>query len=148
MKKALKSVSVLFIIAAMLTTGAFAAAPVEPDQPQSSKYISETSTVAGALGGGRVRFSFTITATDTMKDVGASQVDIYEVGNPTPVKTCRHTSSAYDYIMGHDAFSHSAGITYYGETGHQYYANVTFYAGHYGVAGGIQVMGTAIVTAV
>lgn len=149
MKKVLKSVSVCFIIAAMLTAGAFAAVPAEPDRPQASKYISGTSTAAAAMGGGKVRFEFSITATGSMQDVGATYVDIYEVGNTSnPVKTCYFKSSAYDYIMGHNTGTHTAGVTYYGEIGKQYYANVTFYAGQYGVAGGIYVMDTVIVTAV
>lgn len=149
MKKVLKSVSVLFIIAAMLTGGALAAAPAEPDQPQASQYISQTSTAAGALGSGKVRFSFSITATRPMQDVGATLVEVFEVGNDSsPVLSCRHTSSAYDYIMGHNTVSHTAGVTYYGQAGKQYYARVKFFAGTYGVAGGIVNMGTAIVTAV
>lgn len=149
MKKVLKSVSVLFIIAALLTGGALAAAPAEPDHPQESQYISQTSTAAGALGGGKVRFSFTITAKRPMNDVGATLVEVFEVGNDSsPVLSCRHTSSAYDYIMGHNKGAHSAGVTYYGETGKQYYAKIQFFAGTYGVAGGIHTMGTAIVTAV
>lgn len=149
MKKVLKSLSICLIIAAMLTGAALAAAPAEPDRPQASKYISGTSTAVKALGDGKVRFSFSITATDAMKDVGASYVDIYEVGNDSsPVKTCYFKSSAYDYIMGHNTCSHSAGVTYFGEKGHEYYANVTFYAGQYGVAGDLHIMGTAIVKAV
>lgn len=148
MKKVLKSVSICFVIAAMLTAGALAAAPAQPDRPQASEFISETSTAGGALGGGKVRFNFYIVATRPMKDVGALKVNIYEVGNSTPVLSCSYTSSAYDYIMGHDKSAHSAGVTYYGETGHQYYANVEFYAGEIGVAGDIYTMGSAIITAV
>lgn len=147
MKKVLKSLSICFIIATMLT-GALAAAPALPDQPQASKYIAQTSTVAGALGDGKVRFSFSITATGAMKDVGASQVDIYEVGVSGPIWSKHFTNSAYDYFMGHNTSAHTAGVTYYGQTGHQYYASIRFYAGTYGVAGGVQVMGTAVVTAV
>lgn len=149
MKKILKSVSICLIIAAILTGGAFAAAPVEPDHPQASEYISGTSTAAGALGNGKVRFTFSITATRPMKDVGATQVDVFEVGNDSnPVLSCHHTSSAYDYIMGHNTGKHVAGVTYYGQAGKQYYAKVRFFAGEYGVAGDVYTMGTAIVTAV
>lgn len=148
MKKVLKSVSICFIIAAMLTAGAFAAVPVGPDQPQASKYISGTSTVGGALGNGQVRFSFSITATGRMKDVGALKVNIYEVGVTKPVWSHYYTDSGYGYMMGHNTASHTFGVTYSGQSGHQYYANVQFYAGENGVAGGTYTMGSAIITAV
>lgn len=148
MKKVLKSISICLIIAAMLTGAALAAAPAEPDRPQASEYIAQTSTAAKALGSGKVRFEFSITATDAMKDVGASQVDIYEVGVSGPIWSKRYTNSAYDYFMGHNTSKHSAGVTYFGEKGHEYYANVTFYAGQYGVAGDLHIMGTAIIKAV
>ena len=148
MKKVLKSVSSFAIIAAILTSAALAAAPAEPDGPQASKYISGTTTAAGALGGGKVRFSFSITATGGMQDVGADWVEVYEVGDDIhPVKVYDHRSSAYDYIMGHNASTHTAGVTYFGEKGHQYYAKVSFFAGTYGVAGGVDYLGSAIVTA-
>ena len=149
MKKVLKSLSICFIIAAMLTAGAFAASPVGPDQPQASKYISGTSTVGGALGNGKVRFTFDITATKPMKDVGALQVNIYEVGVTAPVWSHYYTDPGYSYMMGHNTVSHTFGVTYDKcQSGHQYYAKVQFYAGENGVAGGTYTMGSAIVTAV
>lgn len=148
MKKVLKSVSICFIITAMLTAGAFAAAPIDPVQPQASKYISETSTAGGALGSGKVRFDFTITATDIMKDVGALRVNIYEVGVTAPVWSHHYTDPGYGYMMGHNTSSHVFGVTYSGQSGHQYYAKVQFFAGEHGVAGGICNMGSAIITAV
>ena len=148
MKKVLKSVSICFIIAAMLTAGAFAAVPVDPDQPQASKYISETSTVGGALGNGKVRFDFSITATKPMKDVGALQVNIYEVGVTKPVWSHYYTNSGYGYMMGHNTGVHTFGVTYNGQSQHRYYANVQFYAGENGVAGDVHTMSTIIITAV
>ena len=148
MKKVLKSVSICFIIAAMLTVGAFAAVPVDPDQPQASKYISETWTVGGALGNGQVRFDFSITATGRMKDVGALQVNIYEVGVTKPVWSHYYTDFGCGYMMGHNTSAHTFGVTYDGQPQHRYYANVQFYAGANGVAGGTHTMSTIIITAV
>lgn len=147
MKKVLKSVSMCFIIAAMLTAGAFAAAPVEPMQPQASEYIFKTTTAIGALGGGKIEVDFSITATGKMKDVGALQVDIYEVGVKDPVWSHYYTNPGYGYFMGHNTSSHTEAVLYYGEKGHQYYGSVRFYAGENGVAGDVHVMGTAVITA-
>lgn len=149
MKKALKSVSICFIIAAMLTAGAFAAVPSDPVQPQASEYISETTTAIGALGGGKIEVDFSITATGKMKDVGALQVDIYEVGDDDDDLVWSHyyTNPGYGYFMGHNTSSHTESVLYYGEKGHRYYGYVTFYAGEDGVAGDVHGMPTVIITA-
>lgn len=146
MKKVLKSVSICFIIAAMLTAGAFAAVPVGPDQPQASEYISQTTTAIVALGGGKIEVDFDITATDIMKDVGALQVDIYEVGTGS-VWSHHYEDLGYGYLMGHNTGSYSRSVTYDGTSGHEYYANVQFFAGEHGVAGDIYNMVTVIITA-
>ena len=147
MKKVLKSVSIYFIIAAMLTAGAFAAGPVDPIEPQASKYIAKTTTGVVALSGGKLEFAFDITATDIMKDVGALEVYIYEVGVSDPVWYHYYKDPGCGYMMGHNTSSHTFDVTYTGTPGHKYYANVTFYAGEHGVAGDLHIMGTAIVTA-
>ena len=147
MKKVLKSVSICFIIAAMLTAGTFALAPVKPDQPQASEYISGTTTAVVALGGGKIEVDFDITATDIMKDVGALEVKIYEVGVEGPVWSHHYTDPGYGYLMGHNTGSHTEAVLYYGESGHTYYANVKFFAGERGREGDIYGMGTSYVTA-
>ena len=147
MKKVLKSVSICFIIAAMLTAGAFAEAPVKLMQPQASEYIAQTTTAVVALGGGKIEVDFDITATDEMKDVGALEVKIYEVGVEGPVWSHHYTDPGYGYLMGHNTGSHSEAVLYYGTAGHTYYAIVKFFAGAHGEAGDIHVMDTVYVTA-
>ena len=149
MKKFLKSVSICFVIAAMLTAGAFAAVPSDPDKPQASKYISGTTTAARAMGNGQVRFTFDITATKPMKDVGALQVDIYEVGSEEDICVESHyyTWSGDEHLMGHNTASYMSSVTYNGVKNHKYYASVRFYAGEHGVAGDVHLQGTAVVTA-
>lgn len=147
MKKVLKSVSICYIIAAMLTAGAFAAAPADPIQPQASKYIFQTTTAVVALSGGELEFDLDIAATGKMKDVGVLQINIYEVGVSDPVASHYYTDPGYEDMMGHNTISHTAEVFYTGKPGRQYYASVRFYAGENGVAGGVHVMGTAIVTA-
>lgn len=147
MKKVLKPISACFVILAMLTMAALAAVPSDPIQPQASEYIFKTTTAIGALGGGKIEVDFSITATDEMKDVGALQVDIYEVGVSEPVWSHHYTDPGYGYLMGHNTGSHTEAVLYYGTSGHTYYANVTFYAGEHGEAGDLHIMGTSYVTA-
>lgn len=147
MKKVLKSVSICFIIAAMLTAGVFAAVPVGPDQPQASKYISETTTAIGALDSETIEVDFDITATKPMKDVGALEVQIYEVGVSKPVWSHHYEDLGYGYLMGHNTSSYSRSVTYdKAKSKHQYYANVTFYAGEHGKAGDLYIMDTVVIT--
>lgn len=147
MKKVLKSVSICFIVAAMLTGGAFALAPAKPDRPQASEYILETTTGIIYLGGGKISVDYDITATRKMNDVGALRVDIYEVGVTKPVWSHHYEDLGYGYLMGHDTGSYSRSVTYdKAESGRTYYAYVTFYAGEHGVAGDIYVMDTVYVT--
>lgn len=150
MKKVLKSVSICFIIAAMLTAGAFAAVPAEPDRPQASKYIAKTTTAIVALGSGKIGIDLAITATKPFKDVGALQVDIYEVGREKDTRVASHyyTDKGYEYIMDHNTASHLASVTHNGTAGNKYYGKIKFYAGEDGVAGDIYTMTTIIVTAV
>ena len=146
MKKVLKTVSICFIVAAMLTAGAFAAAPVKPDQPQASEYILHTSTAIVALGGGKIEIDYDITATDEMKDVGALQVDIYEVGTGI-VWSHHYEDLGYGYLMGHNTGSYSRSVTYdKAKSKCTYYAIMKFFAGEHGVAGDIHVMDTVYVT--
>lgn len=147
MKKVLKSISTCFVILAMLTTAAFAAAPSDPIQPQASEFIFKTTTAVVALDNGYIEFDFTITATRRMKDVGALQVDIYKVGTSKPVWSHYYTDDGYGYFMGHDRTSYTFDVTYHGNIGSKYYANVQFFAGEDGVAGDIYPMGSAVVTA-
>lgn len=147
MKKVLKSVSICFIVAAMLTAGAFALAPVKPDRPQASEYIAKTTTGIIDLGGGKISVDYDIVATDEMKDVGALEVKIYEVGVSKPVWSHHYTDLGYGYLMGHNTGSYSRSITYdKARSEHTYYAYVTFYAGEDGVAGDIYVMDTVYLT--
>lgn len=146
MKKVLKSISICFIVAAMLTGGTFALAPVKPDQPQASEYIFKTTTGIVALGGGKIEIDYDITATDEMKDVGALQVDIYEVGTGS-VWSHHYKDLGYGYLMGHNTSSYTKSVTYDGKPGCKYYANVTFYAGEHGKAGDLYIMDTVVITA-
>lgn len=147
MKKIFKLVSMCFIIAAMLTTAALAAAPNDPIEPQASKYISGTTVAIGAMGNGKIKVTFSITATGTMKEVGAHWVKIYNEDTGECVESYYYKDDDYKYMMAYNTGSHTASVTYNGESGQRYGAKVTFYAGESGVAGGTRTVGSAIITA-
>ena len=135
MKKAIRSFCICFIIIAMISTTAFAAAPLEPDSPQKNSYIFKTTVGIAALGGGEIEVDFSVTAMGKMTDVGATHVQIFNE-NGKCVKIYTHTDPGYSYMMGHNKYSHTASVFYQGVSGQRYYAIVTFYAGDLNGAGG------------
>lgn len=135
MKKFIKSFSICFIIIAMISTAAFAAAPGEPDGPQKNSYILKTTVGIAPLGNGKIEVDFSVTATSKWPDVGATHVQIYNSSGKC-VKTYACTDSGYGYMIGHNTIKHTESVTYQGSSGQQYYAIVTFFAGTLGGAGG------------
>ena len=135
MKKTIKSFSICLIIISMISTTAFAAAPVEPDSPQKNSYILKTTVGIAALGDGEIEIDFAVTAMGKMTDVGGMKVTVYTDKGQT-VATYRYTDPGYEYMMGHDRFTQTASVFYQGVSGQRYYAIVTFYAGDLNGAGG------------
>ena len=147
MKKTLKSFSICLLIIAMISTTTFAAAPNEPADPQANSYILETTVGIAALGNGKIEVDFSVTGTGKpMHDIGATRVTIYNESGKS-VAIYRYTDSGYAYMIGHNKFSHTAGVTYQGVSGQRYYAIVSFYAGQMGVAGGGDSLISNIITA-
>ena len=147
MKKILKSFVICFIIIAMVSATAYAAAPSDTVDPQANSYIWSTTVGIIALGGGKIEVDFSVTGTGKpMPDIGATHVQIFSE-NGKCVKIYRYTDPGYDYMIGHNKFSHTAGVTYQGVSGQRYYAIVTFFAGTLGGSGGGDSLGSAIITA-
>ena len=137
MKKTLQLFSLcLIIIIAVISTTAFAAAPGDSADPQANSYIWKTTVGIVPLGSGKIEVDFSVTGTaKPMPDIGATHVDIYNATGKC-VKTYVYTAPGYEYMIGHNKFSHTASVTYQGVSGQRYYAIVSFYAGEMGVAGG------------
>ena len=146
MKKFLKSFSICLIIITVICTTAFAAAPNDPVDPQSNSYIWTTTVGIVPLGGGKIEIDFSVTATGKMTDLGATRVTIYKEGG-TIVATHIYTDPGYGYMIGHNKSTHTASVTYQGDSGHRYYAIVTFFAGTLGGSGGGHAMTTNIIKA-
>ena len=146
MKKFIKSFSICLIIIAMMSTTAFAAAPNDPAEPQSNRYIWTTTVGIVPLGNGKIEVDFSVTATGKMIDVGATHVQIFDASGKC-VKIFSSTDPNYSYIMGHNDFTHTAGVTYQGVPGQRYYAIVTFFAGTIGGGGGGASLESALIKA-
>lgn len=106
---------------------AFCLSPMAVATTLSSDYISRRYVIATAIGGGKVNFSFSITGTDKMKEIGATKIEVKNSSGLT-VKTFRSTDHDYLFIMGTNKGTHSGTVTYQGVQGNQYYAIVHFKA--------------------
>lgn len=146
MKKFIKTFSLCLIIIAVISTTAFAAAPDDPVDPQSNSYIWTTTVGIVPLGSGKIEVDFSLTAMGKMTDLGATRVTIYDESGKS-VKIYRYTDPGYDYMIGHNKYSHTATVTYQGVSGQSYYAIVSFYAGNLNGAGGGHSMESALIRA-
>lgn len=139
-KKILTCVSVCLLAAALLSTAVFASM-------DASKYIWATNVSVVEKAGGVIEVDCTVTATNAYPDVGIEYIDFYEYGKTKPLASYYFKDDDWKELMGHNTSSYTAAITYNCTPGVQYYADVGFYAGTYGVAGGAYSMRSAIATA-
>ena len=139
-KRILPFISVCFLVAALLNTGAFASV-------DASKYILITNVTIVEKTGGLIEVDCTVTATGIYSDVGVEYIDFYEMGNSKPIASYYFKDPGWSKLMGHGTSSHTVAVTYTCTPGVQYYADVGFYAGAYGVAGHGYSMTSAIATA-
>lgn len=136
MKKLLRSLSIYFIIIAMIGTAASAAVPGDLAAPQSNSYILKTTVGIVCLGGGKLEVDFSVTTNgQKWPDVGAFFVDIC-TEDGTIVKSFVYTDPGCEDMMGHNVRTHTSSVFYQGEIGEYYYAMVHFYAGTIGGSGG------------
>lgn len=146
MKKFLKSCSICFIVIAMISTTAFAAAPDNPADPQANSYIWKTTVAIVALGNGVIEVDCGVTGTGRMEKIGIASIDFYQEGVKTPLESHFYTEPGYEYLMGYNKSNHVIDITFQCVPGERYYAIVGFHAGKGNGAGGVE-MGSAIITA-
>ena len=95
----------------------------------SSDYFWVTDVVGQAVGNGKVTFEFDINATHTMKELGASQIMIYEQqsgGTYKNVKTYTRNDTS-GLIQTNTAASYGR-VAYPGVSGRKYYAMFALYA--------------------
>lgn len=133
----MKKRSIRIIAFVMLFVVAFPiqvfAAPPAVSEPQANAYIHSCSAHASNKGNGKIVVSFTITGTNTMTDIGAKYIYIYDTMYTNPVATYSYRS--YPSMMGHNRVGWGSSITHYGTAGHTYYALVAFYGARNGGSG-------------
>ena len=131
MKRIYRIIAFVLVIMTSLSTVAFAAVPPPTDDIQSSRYILSKNAAIGAMGGGTIRITYSVTAYYSIDELGACQINLYKSTGQL-MKT--YYSSAYANMMGYNTFTHSGYVTYPGTVGTGYYATIYFYAEDAGTA--------------
>ena len=124
-KKSFRLISVILILAALLSVGA-SAVYIPPDSPDASAYISSYSVSIINGGNGKLKVQFDITGTGIMTKLGASCIKIYK-SNGTHVTTIWHYDPGRSGMMGSNDYYHSDLETYTVTPG-SYYVKITFHA--------------------
>ncbi|WP_394272149.1 acid shock protein [Butyricicoccus sp.] len=116
-----KIIALVLVFALCLSVAAFAA------ETRASNFIN--SKVATASSGNGITVTFTIRATGTMTDLGATKI-VIKTYSGTTVKTYNYTDDGFAYLLGHNCSTYTASVSYPGFPGNQYYAVVYFKAGN------------------
>lgn len=101
-----------------------------PASARASEYFFRTYVKATDIGSGVIRILVDVAATETMQEVGATQVIVYEEqsdGSYDPVRTY----TRYNYspsLISYNRVSHVSYVTHYGTPGKSYFAICAFYA--------------------
>lgn len=122
MKRNFKRILALALVLAMCLAPAAMAA-----EARSSDYINYATPSAASKNG--VTFTFTVSATGVMTDLGATKI-VVKTSSGTTVKTYNYTDNDYAYLMGHGCKSYTASVSYHGFPGNQYYAVIYLKAGN------------------
>jgi len=96
---------------------------------RSSDRFGQITVEAQATGSGAVTFEFDINATHTMKELGASQVVIYEQQSSGMYKSVKtYTRNSTSGLIATNTAAAYGNVTYGGTSGKKYYATFTLYA--------------------
>lgn len=126
MKKIYRIIALVLAFSMCLSIGAFAEGETQKDeQSRSSRYILSTHAAIGAMGGGTIKITYSVSAYYSIDELGACQINLYK-SNGQLMKT--YYSSAYASMMGYNCGTHSGTVTYPGTPGTSYYATIVFYA--------------------
>lgn len=120
-----KRLPALFVVMALLISCCQLAIASDV-QLHASEYLSRYTVALGPGDEkGEVKLGFSILATDTMTQLGISQVEIYK-SNGSYVTTIYGNST--NKLLGSSTEHHSGSYIYKGVSGTSYYAKVTVYA--------------------
>ena len=122
-KKFFKVISMLLVIACILSSASFAVT-------DSSEYIASTSANV-TKSGNTVTVSFFVSGRDVMNVIGVSYIYLFEnSGNGWKlVKSFLSSDSAYTSdLLSYNADFKNDSVSYVGSASNSYYAYVSFYA--------------------
>lgn len=139
-QKIVRYISVCLVVAALLSTVAFAA-------KDASEYIWATNVSMVTSTKGVIEADCTVTATDIYDDVGIKWIEFHKANGDLVGQRHWYTDPGYSDLMGSNRGSYSVAVTCPAVSGERYYAKVCFYAGTLGVAGDGHTMTSVIVTA-
>jgi hypothetical protein len=137
MKRTLLRGITLFLILAVLTQlclPALATSTPGDNNIEASYYLSSYSGYVYMPANGNTQVHFSVTGTGVMTEIGALTIVLMESSNGTSWTTKKtFTRSVYTNMMGSNAVTHSATVTFYGGvSGYYYKAYITFWASRNG----------------
>lgn len=100
-----------------------------PVGARASEYFHRTYIEATDIGSGVIRIKIDLGATETMQELGATKVIVYEKkanGTSEPVRT--YTRENTPSLITYNRASYVTYVTYYGSSAKSYYAICSFYA--------------------
>lgn len=106
------------------------AAVADPIQPMVSDYLISYSGKINALGGGKIRVFFSVTAKRDMANIGALNIHIYEStdnSNWTWIKAFNYNSTSG--MMTTNDWYHEGTVTHQVTAGRYYRAYISIYVG-------------------
>ena len=127
MKRFSQIICIVLVLVTVLSTTAFAAAPVEP---RGSNYFAASSVYFWHVSGSQYQIWFDVTAKDTMTELGASEIRVErstDLVNWEPAGTY-YKSGNSQMTTKDPSVRYANYVTYYPTSGYAYRAVVTLYA--------------------
>ena len=126
MKRFIRIVSVVLVIAALLAVPAQAA---ETMDQRGSSYFASVCTYLWHVSGTTFEVWFDVTGVRGMDEIGASSIAIQRSTDGQSWSTVKTFSkSSYPSMVDQNTGCHASYVTYTGSTGYYYRAKVTIYA--------------------
>lgn len=143
-KTVIRTLSLSLVLVMCLSVAVSAAGA--PISVCASEYFDSYGSSIHRAGNGGVTVYFNVVGTNVMDKIGANAVFIYEKNGSSWDVVKVFWASSTPSMMGYNTIKKTGSVTYYGTSGKQYYASVSFYALKNG-NGQIKDMSTITITA-
>jgi hypothetical protein len=115
------------LLSLVLMLSLITGAPASAAQLRASQYFSLYTATMQATGGGNIQVSYTVVATGTADEVGATQIIVQRKNGSAWTNVTTFSSSANPSLIGTNCISHTSYVIYNGTSGQIYRAVVTMY---------------------